>query len=646
MKKNRMLRFVLAHRQFLLAVLHGVLIVGAILVAFLLRFEYTVPAEEASRLTAVLWLALVVKLPVFVLRRHDRGWWQYSGIVDLQRLAGSNVLASALFAAAAMAAMGPGFPRSIFVIDFLLCFLATAGLRFSVRVYREGLGRDRQAKGPVKGMLIYGAGQAGLSIAKEIRSNPSLGYDVIGLLDDSPAKQGATLAGATVLGTGREAALIVEMARRSHRPVAEILIAMPSAGAAQMREAVANCRSAGVPFKTIPGVGEMLTGKVLTSQIREVSVVDLLGREPVELDEAMIREQLQGRCVLVTGAGGSIGSEICRQVAGYDPRRLVLLDQAESDLFRIHLELLERYSEERLAPAVADICDPARLEELIRYHEVDVIVHAAAYKHVPMMECHLFEAVRNNVIGTYNLVEAAARHGVSRFLMISTDKAVNPTNIMGLTKRVAELIVTSKPGLQGKTEYVAVRFGNVLGSNGSVIPLFRKQIAAGGPITVTHPEMQRYFMTIPEAVQLVLQASAMGKGAEIFVLDMGEPVKILDLAQNMARLSGKTPGVDIEIRYTGLRPGEKLFEELSMEGEDFQPTHHNKIKIYRGRRMARSQMREWVGQVRRAVTLRDEGHLLGLLKDLVPEYQPSGRYREILAELQQVHPSSRSVSIV
>lgn len=639
MKKSGTTRLVRAHRRLMLAGLHGLLIVFAMVLAFLLRFEYSLPREAAPVLSMAVWLAVVVKLPVFVLRRHDRGGWQYAGLVDLRRLLGTNVLASAALAGVAVWGLGAGFPRSILGIDFLLCFLATAGLRFSVRLYREGLAREWQARGPAKGVLIYGAGQAGLAIAKEIRSNPSLGYQVVGLLDDSPAKQGATLAGATVLGTGREAALVVDLARRSHRPVAEILIAMPSAGAEQMREAVANCRAAGVAVQTMPGVGELLTGRVLMSRVREVAVVDLLGREPVELDEAMIREQLAGRCVLVTGAGGSIGSEICRQVAGYGPRRLVLLDQAESDLFRIHLELLERLPGERLAPAVADICDAQRLDELVREHGVEVMVHAAAYKHVPMMECHLFEAVRNNVIGTYNLVEAAARHGVARFLMISTDKAVNPTNIMGLTKRAAELLVTARATQEGRTEYVAVRFGNVLGSNGSVIPLFRKQIAAGGPITVTHPEMQRYFMTIPEAVQLVLQASAMGKGGEIFVLDMGAPVKIVDLARNMARLSGKTPGVDIEIRYTGLRPGEKLYEELTAEGEDFQPTHHNKIKIYRGQRLARGRLRDWMEQVRGSIARRDEAQLLGLLKDLVPEYQPSGRYSEILAEARQGHPA-------
>lgn len=307
MKKSGTTRFVRAHRRLLLAGLHGVLIVVAMVLAFLLRFEYSLPREAAPVLSTAVWLAVAVKLPVFVLRRHDRGGWQYAGLVDLRRLLGTNVLASAALAGVAVWGVGPGFPRSILGIDFLLCFLATAGLRFSVRLYREGLAREWQARGPAKGVLIYGAGQAGLAIAKEIRSNPSLGYQVVGLLDDSPAKQGATLAGATVLGTGREAALVVDLARRSHRPVAEILIAMPSAGAEQMREAVANCRAAGVAVQTMPGVGEMLTGRVLMSRVREVAVVDLLGREPVELDEAMIREQIEGRCVLVTGAGARSG---------------------------------------------------------------------------------------------------------------------------------------------------------------------------------------------------------------------------------------------------------------------------------------------------------------------------------------------------
>jgi FlaA1/EpsC-like NDP-sugar epimerase len=374
-------------------------------------------------------------------------------------------------------------------------------------------------------------------------------------------------------------------------------------------------------------MSELLSGKVLVKQIREVSVEDLLGREPVQLDEERIREAITGRTVMITGAGGSIGSELCRQVSRFDPAKLVAFEQSETDLFRIEMELSQKFPSLRLQAEIGDIRDYTRVEEVIQRHSVQAIFHAAAYKHVPLMERHTIEAVRNNVIGTHNLVMAAYRNRVSSFLMISSDKAVRPANIMGLTKRIAELVVSSMPALRGgaATRFVCVRFGNVLGSNGSVVPIFKAQIAAGGPVTVTHPDMRRYFMTIPEAVELVLQASTMGNGSEIFALDMGAPVRILDLARNMIRLSGHEPDEDIPIRFTGLRPGEKLFEELRTDGDDLRPTYHEKIMIFTGRRLAYSEMQRWITELKGALNDRNVSAVLAKMKELAPEYQPEVR---------------------
>lgn len=435
-----------------------------------------------------------------------------------------------------------------------------------------------------------------------------------------------------MLGRGRDAATIVSRERLFGNPIEEIVIAIPSASGTENKEAVANCRAAGVPCKIVPSVGELLSGRVLTKQIREVSVLDLLGREPIRLDEAPILASLQGKVVMVTGGGGSIGSELCRQVARFQPKRIVVFDQAESDLFRIEMELRESFPNLDFSPQIGDITDEARLHEVIRGHSVDSIFHAAAYKHVPMMEAHVVEAVKNNVIGTYNLAEAARRHGVERFLMISSDKAVNPTNIMGLTKRVSELIVSSYRESETGTRFASVRFGNVLGSNGSVIPLFQQQIASGGPVTVTHPEVKRYFMTIPEAVQLVLQASPMGHGSEIFELDMGAPIKIADLARNMIRLSGLDPDRDIEIRYTGLRPGEKLYEELAGVNENLVPTQHEKIKVFCGQPLGYAKAQQWIAELRELLRIRDELEILDHLRGLVPEYVPVGRWAQRLQE--------------
>jgi FlaA1/EpsC-like NDP-sugar epimerase len=563
---------------------------------------------------------MVIKLLTFQVVGLHKGSWRSAGLSDIYRLSFANLTASALFAAAAWLSFGAGFPRSIYVIDFMLCFLLTCQVRFATRIVRE-IRSGWRAKPGSKSVLIYGAGSAGLTLLREIRSNPSLKLHVVGFLDDDPKKHRETIMGTPVLGTGRAAAKIVARYGSRRLKVDEIIIAIPSATGKQMREAVSNSRKAGVPCKTVPGLSDVLQNKVLSRQIREVSIGDLLGREAVQLEQETVRQHIFGRNIIVTGGAGSIGSELCRQIVALGARKLVVFDQAESDLYRIEIELRRLAPTAEIVIELGDIRNFRRLDEVLSRHSIQLVFHAAAYKHVPMMEAHLFEAVTNNIFGTWNLVRAARRNSVSGFLMISSDKAVNPTSIMGTTKRVAELLVSamSSDG-PGQTNFVSVRFGNVLGSNGSVIPLFQMQIANGGPVTVTHPDMRRYFMIAREAVQLVLQASTMGHCSEVFVLDMGEPIKIVDLARNMIRLTGLEPDEDIDIRYVGLRPGEKLFEELLTDSDSVVPTCHEKIKICRSVKPKREEMAEWLSTLERLVAEGDAGAVKAHLKKLVPEY--------------------------
>jgi FlaA1/EpsC-like NDP-sugar epimerase len=591
--------------------------------AFLLRFEFAIPGPERRMLEVGLPVFVFVKTLVFLFFRLHRISWRLVGVFDLVRIAGANACASAASFAVMLALFGPAFPRSVYIIDGALCFLAAAGLPFTVRLYKEMPLRGFRAPEQAKSVLIYGAGAAGLTLVREIRANPRLGMKVAGFLDDDPRKRNGAVAGIPIVGTGRDAARLVAQYRRRQRSIAEIVIAMPSATGRQMRSAIANCRAARVPFKTVPSLGELLNGKVLSRQIRDVSVNDLLGREPVRIEENRIREAVEKKVVLVTGGCGSIGSELCRQLVRFNPAKLVIFDQAESEMFMLALELRSRNGELNLATEIGDIRHAVRVEEVLAKHRPEILFHAAAYKHVPLMEANAIEAVENNVIGTYNVASAAHRQSVRKFVMISTDKAVNPTSVMGATKRAAELIVSAMPldgSLGGVTTFVSVRFGNVLASAGSVVQVFQRQIAAGGPVTVTHRDMRRYFMSIPEAVQLVLQASTMGKGSEVFVLDMGEPVLILELARNMIRLAGLTPGEDIDIRFTGTRPGEKLFEELKLDGEDILPTYHEKIKIFRSHGPGAQYLGRWLYMLRKLIEERNAENVRAHLAELVPEY--------------------------
>lgn len=593
-------------------------------IAFLLRFDFSIPPNELTLFHRGLIVALTVKLLVFfAVREHRERWWRHLGFPDLVRIFEVNLVASIAFIASTVVMLGAEFSRSIYFLDLGLCFLLNSGARFATRLWTEVL-TPYCAQG-AKGLLIYGAGVAGIALAREIRSNPKLGYRMVGFIDDDPRKRGATLMGLPVLGTGEDAHRIVDLRCGKLGAVDEIVVTMPSATRRQIRAALDRARSTGRPCRIVPGLGELISGKLTFGNVPDISVTDLLGRDPVALDKQDALRSVAGRSVLVTGAAGSIGTELCHQLAELEPRCLVAVDQAESEIFRLEADLRAKFPGLSLRPELADIRDPWRLDGIMDRWGVNSIFHAAAYKHVPILERHICEAVTNNVLGTWKLVQAACRNRVSTFVMISTDKAVNPTSVMGLTKRVAELIVTAKrpPSAGQVPRFVCLRFGNVLVSNGSVVPIFQKQIAAGGPVTVTHPEMRRFFMTVQEAVQLVLHASTMGNGSEIFVLDMGRPIRIVDLARKMIALAGFTPDEDIEIRFVGLRPGEKLFEEVQQESENLLASPREKIKVLCGNQVAMESLAPWMTELQHLVWTKDGLAVIEHMKKLVPEYQGS-----------------------
>ncbi len=582
--------------------------------AFLLRLDFNIPRYLKAVLISALSVWVPVKLLCFKVLGLDRRWARYISMTDLTLLVWSNVLGT-LVSAVILVPMHLGVPRTVYAIDLLLCISLTVGSRVSVRLMSEAM-RSRNQPRNRKRTIIYGAGDAGAALLRELRQNTTLPYDVCGFLDDNPRKLGLVLNGVKVLGDGNSLDQVA-----SKHGVDLVLIAIPAATGSVMKQILENCTAAGIPYKTIPSLAEMMEGSGLARQLRDVAVEDLLGRSPVSLEQDRISDWLAGQVVLVTGAAGSIGSEICRQVARFKPAAIVGFEIAESPVFNLQQELARTFPDLRFHAEIGSIQKRARLDEVFERYRPSVVYHAAAYKHVPLMESHIFEAIENNVFGTLNVVEAARTHGIADFVMISSDKAVRPTNVMGATKRIAELLVRSLQPADGR--YVSVRFGNVLGSNGSVVPIFKDQIARGGPITVTHPEMRRFFMTIPEACQLVLQASTMGKGGEIFVLDMGAPVRIVDLARNLILLSGLRPEHDITIEFSGIRPGEKLFEELSVEEEGLLPTHHQKIRVFAGAVMPWEQIRVQLGGLRKNCAIGDVGELVTLLREIVPDYVPS-----------------------
>jgi FlaA1/EpsC-like NDP-sugar epimerase len=502
--------------------------------------------------------------------------------------------------------------EGILMLDMFMTIMLLSGVRMTVRLYHEEFFSEH--RGNARRFLIVGAGNAGEALLREMLRRKDSQYEVVGFIDDDPVKRDTEINGIPVLGAVDNLQVICKK-----QSIDEIAIAIPTATRKQLRRVVQVCQGTKIRFSTVPSLTDIAEGKLQVSQMRDVEINDLLGREVVNLDMEQIRLFLKDKVILVTGAGGSIGSEMCRQVCVFKPRQLLLLEQAENPLFFIERELQRSYPAASLGCIIADITDKHRVEQVFSQYRPQVVIHAAAHKHVPLMEQNPGEAIKNNINGTRTVANAADTFGAECFVMISTDKAVNPTSIMGSTKRVAEMYIQDL-NKTSKTHFVTVRFGNVLGSNGSVIPIFKQQIAAGGPVTVTHPEMRRYFMTIPEASQLVLQASAMGKGGEIFLLDMGEPVKIVDLARELITLSGYRPGEDIEVEFTGLRPGEKLFEELSIEGEDMVATQHPKIAVWQNIPKDRQTVRAGIEKLLEVAATQDRAQIIRVLKEVVPNF--------------------------
>jgi len=545
--------------------------------SFAFRFDGGLQGVYARLFVATIGVVIGVKLLVFVAARFYTKWWRFTSMRDLQAIIVACVAASLILTAVLSfwqpvhrpSGRAVTMPRGVLVLDFFITLTLVGGARFVVRSLVERPGRGELVAREGREVLICGAGDAGNTMLREMQRNRGLGYVPVGIIDDDPRKSGLRVQGTRVLG-GRDALPAILRDTK----VDEVIIAMPSAPGVVRREIVEACRAVGVPCKTLPGLPELISGEVTVRLLRDVSVEDLLGRAPLEIDFARVSRYLNGKVVLVTGAGGSIGSELCRQVLRAGPSSIVLVDHAENNLFEIDRMLRGRG---RVVPVIADCRDEVAMERILAEHRPTIVFHAAAYKHVPMMELNPVQAIANNALATSSLAALADRHGVERFCLISTDKAVEPKTVMGATKALAERVVESR-GANSNTRFAAVRFGNVLGSSGSVVPIFRQQIASGGPVTVTHAEMTRYFMTIPEAVQLVIEATGIADGGDIFVLDMGEPVKIIDLAENMIRLSGREPGRDIAIQVVGIRPGEKLHEELFNLDEEVRPTRYGRIQ--------------------------------------------------------------------
>lgn len=552
------------------------LAVISVLGSYALRLE--LGSQFFDYLPSALWmigLALVIKPVVYYLFGLYQRIWIYASVEELKLIVAAVTAASVLLAGGMVVALSlgafVGLPRSVLVIDWLLSMILVGGLRFSFRLMAESRGPVASLVTQPRRVLIVGAGDAGALVVREMQKNPQLNLQPIGFLDDNPAKQKQQIHGVPVVGTLSELPQVLERYK-----VDEVVIAIPSAPGRVVRVVADIARLKGVPFRTMPGIYELLGGKVSVSRLREVDISDLLRREPLQVNEGVVGEALSGRVVLVTGAGGSIGRELCRQIARWGPKLLILLGHGENSIFETLLELRESFPALNLQPIIADVRDRPRLEVVFNEYRPEVVFHTAAHKHVPLMEINVEEAITNNVLGTLNLVEVSLAYLVDRFVFISTDKAIRPVNVYGATKRLAEMIVLNA-AQRSAGRYSVVRFGNVLGSRGSVVPIFKRQIAQGGPITITHPDMKRYFMTIPEAAHLVLQVAGMGRGGETYLLNMGQQIRILDLAEDLIRLSGLEPGRDIEIVFTGIRPGEKLSEDLWDEGVSLRVTDHPDI---------------------------------------------------------------------
>ncbi len=585
-------------------ILDLIFILISVVGAYALRLEFG--AAFNFYFPSAIWMmisAVLIKPVVYYLFGLYRRVWLYASVQELKLIIIAVSTASVVVAGIVLGMFSlhlfTRFPRSVLFIDWILSILFAGGVRFALRVLAESRSGNAGKAGTGHRVIIVGAGDAGAMVVREMQKNSQLNMTAVGFLDDNPAKQKQQIFGIPVIGTIAD----LPKALDNHQ-VDEVIIAIPSAPGRVVRVVADVCRLNGIPFRTMPGIYELLGGKVNISRLREVDITDLLRREPTRVQDEVVGTVITGRVVMVTGAGGSIGRELCRQIARWGPSELLLLGHGENSIFETLLELQESYPSLPLHPIIADVRDMPRLQHVFTEHRPQVVFHAAAHKHVPLMELNIEDAVLNNVEGTRNLVRVAVEFGVDRLVMISTDKAIRPVNVMGATKRMAEMMVLDAAEQFGKA-YCVVRFGNVLGSRGSVVPLFKRQIARGGPVTVTHPDMKRYFMTIPEAVNLVLQAAGMSQGGETYVLNMGQQVRIMDLAEDLIRLSGFEPGKDIEIVFTGIRPGEKLSEDLWEDGHGFLPTDHP--DIFCAETVEDLRGKELDETVQRMITLAGEG---------------------------------------
>lgn len=624
-------------------------IMFAYMLAYSLRFEAFLLHDRKLYYTGSLLLIFSVKLPVFYFMGLYNGMWRYTGLRDLQNIVIAVLISSAtVISIMLFVNRFQGISRAVFIMDAVICLLLLCASRISIRFFLQHTQPQKQARPKRnKHLLLIGAGDAAEKAVREIGDNPSLHYEVVGFVDDNPKKIGMRIHGIPVLGTIED---LVELADQTGAE--ELLIAIVAIDTTPMKRIVDICQKTGIPFKILPGLGELIQGKLSVTAMREISYSDLLGRAEVKLDQREIGCYLTGKSILVTGAGGSIGSELCRQIIKFAPKKLILFDAGEENLYNIQMELIHMHQFHDLVPILGKIQNEDFLIQVFADHNPSVIFHAAAYKHVPLLEANPWEGVTNNVLASEILMKVAIRFNAKRFVLVSTDKAVRPTNVMGATKRLTELIMLacSRGQLENSTvvkgvaignvkinnnkvlkcetvenqgtTFMAVRFGNVLGTSGSVIPLFKKQIEKGGPVTVTHPEITRYFMSIEEAAQLILQAGAMGEGGEIFLLKMGNSVKIINLAHDLIKLMGYEPETEIKISYTGLRPGEKLYEELIIAGEGILATKHEKIMVLRGNGIGLEELEDHLQVLKNAANSYDAQGIKKVLRNIMPDYKP------------------------
>lgn len=605
--------FVKKHKGFLFMLSDFILLALSFLLGLYFRFNGNIPWELNKEWFRFIVLFIGIKLIIYYLAQLYHILWKFAGMRDLWRIIITNVAASILVFGLNRFLV-TGIPRSIFSIIFILDTLFIGGSRM---LFRTISGAKNSSSGPIRRTMIIGAGEAGNMVVEELRRHQSLGLYPVLFVDDDPTKQHKTVNGVPVLGNRYDIPHLVEQ-----YDIKQIIYALPSAKNEERLAILKLANQTKAKIQLVPGLYELIDGKVDINNLREVEVEDLLGRNTVEFDNRYLKDFIEDKVVMVTGAGGSIGSELARQIAKYRPKQLILLDIYENNVYDVQIELTRRHPELNLKVLIESIRDEKRIDRVMNRYRPEILFHAAAHKHVPLMENNPFSAVLNNVFGTRNVIGAAGKYGVKKFVQISTDKAVNPTNVMGCTKRICEKMIQNANGKM-ETDYVAVRFGNVLGSNGSVIPLFKKQIAQGGPVTVTDERIIRYFMTIPEACQLVLIAGSMAKGGEIFVLDMGEPVKIMELAKNLIKLSGKELGKDIEIKIVGLRPGEKLYEEILLDKETMEETMNNKIFVEKPEVLDGEILENQLKSLKELLSQEDEEILIQKLREIVPEYHPN-----------------------